>query len=82
MLKSKKIKIDKIEYVIKELTPRLLLPIMKGENSEDVGIEMAKLSVHVNKKPIGDALLDVGFSVFSKLVNTVNEVNGMSEGKD
>lgn len=84
MLKSKTITINKTKYTISELTPRVMLPIMKSDDSDEIGIEMAKMSVSVGGKPMGDKILDLGMSVFTQLVNAVNEVNGAPEvqGKD
>ena len=78
-LKKKDITINKVKYTITELTARPLLPIMKSDKADDMAIEMAKISISVKGKPIGEDLLDLGFSVFNKLLTTVNEVNGMGE---
>jgi len=77
-LKTKSIEIEGTTFEVKELTPRVVLPLLSGE-PDQLAIEIAKLSVHVNGKPVGDQLLDMGFSTFNKLLTTVTEVNGLGE---
>jgi len=77
-LKTKKVEIDGVAFEVKELTPRVVLPLMEGE-PDNLAIEIAKLSVHVNGKPIGEPILDMGFGAFNKLINAVTEINGLGD---
>lgn len=81
-LKSQVVEIDGNEFTVKELTPRVVLPLLSGE-PEQLAIEIAKLAVHFDDKPIGDDLLDMGFGSFNKLLNAVTEINGLgASGND
>ena len=77
-LKSEDVEIDGVVYRVTELNVAQALPIMEMQGS-NLGVEMAKASVSVNGAPIGDAIMDMGFSAFRELMIVVNEVNGLAE---
>ena len=74
-----KLKIGDVE--VRELKMRDMLPILEshGENSTMMAMELCKVSVFKDGKPLGDAALDLGFSDFNKVMSVVNEVNGLGD---
>lgn len=77
-LKSESIELNGQKFTVKELTPRVVLPLLASE-PDQLAIEIAKLSVHIDSKPVGDDLLDMGFGTFNKLLTAVTEINGLGE---
>lgn len=75
-MKSLQIKVDDITYDITELSMREVLPVMESVEANQLSIELTKLAVKVKGKPLGDAVLDLGFSTYSKLSEAVNTVHG------
>lgn len=75
-MKSEKIKINNVDYVVTELTVRHILPLMEKGDSVNLSIEIAKQCITVAGQPIGDKLLDVSFSTYQKLMEKVNSVHG------
>jgi hypothetical protein len=82
-LKSEKIKIDGVEYVVNELPVKQFLPMVEklSEGSAEGQIMLLGAAVHVGGKPIGEGAGDLGASVFMPLVKRVLKVNGMEQGE-
>jgi len=78
-LKTEKIKLNGVEYTVKELSVRVLLPLiskMSGENIEGQ-IELLGLAVEVNGQPLGAGAGELGASTFMPLIKRVTAINGM-----
>lgn len=78
---SKTLTLDGVQYEIRELSMRQILPLMEGQSQEGLGVALVKNSVHQGGKPLGDAALDLGFSTFQALMSAVNELHGVAEPK-
>lgn len=81
-MKTEKVKAGQIEYTITELTVRYILPLIEKVDEKNLTLEISKLCVSVNGKPIGDAILDLSFSVYQKIMIAVNSVHGFGEEKN
>jgi len=69
------------EYEVREATVAECLPLMNNEEV-NIGLELCKLCVTKENKPLGDSVMDLGFSTFQQLMAAVNRVNGLGdEGK-
>jgi hypothetical protein len=75
-MKHKDIKINGATYTVTELRMRDVLPLMNGEGAENLSVDLAKRSIHLEGKPLGEAFLDLPMSTGQKLMELVNEVNG------
>lgn len=82
-MNEKQIEVGGKSYIIIERSMRDLLPILENTEQKQLGIELVKASVHDDKRrPLGDAVLDLGFGQFQALMAAVNDVHGIepSEG--
>lgn len=79
-----KLKTGKVE--VRELSMREIMPLLEqySEDSTKMAVEMCKVAVLRDGQPLGDSVLDLGFSDFNKLMKVVNDVNGLAgdEGND
>lgn len=75
-MNSEKVKVANQEYIIDELTVRYILPLIEKGDTTQLSLEVAKMSVKLNGKPIGDAILDLSFSAYQKIMEAVNRVHG------
>jgi len=77
-LDSRMVLIGQIEYEVRELPMRVLLPLMESAGSE-VLVSVMKVAVYRDGEPMGDAVLDVGFRTFTHLMAQVKLLNGLAE---
>lgn len=82
---TRTVQIGEKTYTVKEQSMRTLLPLLEGE-AERVGVELMKKAVYNGGgEPLGEAVLDLGFRDFRKLMDVTNELHGLgedSEGKN
>lgn len=78
-LKVEKLTLGGVEYTIRELPVRQLLPLISKMSAENIEgqIELLGISVEVGGKPLGEAAGELGASVFMPLVKRVTKINGM-----
>lgn len=80
-MKKKSIKIDGVEYEVRELTTGQGAHIFAGEQ-DNIVLNLAKASIYADGEALGDKLDDLGLSVTMRLLPIVNEIYGLSEGND
>lgn len=82
-MKTETMQLDSGTYEVRELSMLEIMPLLEGD-SKTMGTDLAKIAVFKDGQPMGDALLDLGFSEAQQLMSAVNRVNGMgiTEGKD
>jgi hypothetical protein len=80
-MKTKELEVNGTKYMVKEPTVGLLFPLMKLMETDPQAfqLELAKAVIHVNGKPIGDGLMEVGMSDYLKLINEVVGVSGLGD---
>jgi len=79
-LKSEKITIDSVEYEVREMPVRVLLPLAAklSDGGPEAQIDLVGVTVFLNGEAIGvQAAGDLGASAFMPLVQAVLRVNGM-----
>lgn len=73
------------EYVVKELTVGLMMPILKiKDDQEAFQMELAKATIFKkNGESIGDDILNLGISEYLPLLEAALEVSGLGDkGKE
>ena len=84
MRKTRDVEINDELYVVHELRVGDMMKIMPRladeKKAADATMDLMKLSVHSNGKPMAEALEDVGLSTYMELTKHVMEVNGL-QGK-
>lgn len=76
-LKTKKVTIGDTKYTVSEQTMRVVMPLLDGGEGVNVGVELSKMAISTDGKPLGDRVLDLGFGEFQTLLMAVNEVHGL-----
>jgi len=69
------------KYAVKALTMRDVLPVYQKDGANFTE-EIAKLSITVDGKPIGDGFLDLPIGIGQRLLTQVNDANSFNSGKD
>ena len=83
-LKKKQLVIDDINYEVRELTMREIAPIMPrltGDDALSAQFDMLTIAVSQEGVPMGDTVLDLGASAFTKLVEALMAVSGFDGGQ-
>ena len=75
-MKKKVIEIDGTEYDVREAKVKDIMHLL-GNEDINLGVELAKVCVFVGGEPIGDGVMELGFSTFQQLMEVCNEVNGV-----
>ena len=78
-MKTKELVLNEVTYVVKEPTVGVLFPILPlmEEKPTEFQMELAKASIFVDGKSIGDGIMNLGLSDYLKLITAVIEVAGM-----
>lgn len=75
-MRKQNVTIDDVEYEVRQLPMKLLRPALKSE-PEDVADEILKVAVYSGGEPIGDAIDEMSFQHYSKLMVVANDLNGL-----
>lgn len=81
MRNKKEVKIGGEKYEVHELRVgdimKILPRLSKEDEAQDATLDLMKLCVYQDGKPMGDAIEDIGLSTYMKLTDPVMEVNGL-----
>ena len=80
-MKTETVTLDSGTYEVRELTMREMLPLLEGNDDISgtaMAAKMAEVAVSINGSPLGDAVLDLGFSDFQKIMEALNRANNFS----
>ena len=78
-MKIETLTVDGVAYEIREQSMRVVMPLLE-QDAKKMATGLVSASVFVNGAPLGDAVMDLGFSVYRKLMEAVNHVYGLDEG--
>jgi hypothetical protein len=81
-MKTKLVTIDEVSYEIKEPTVGVLFPIMDlmEKDPKAFQIGLVKSCVYIDGQSIGEGVNDLGLGTYIKLMQTVLEVSGLTDG--
>lgn len=82
MLVKKEVEIRGERFTVSEISIGKMLPIMPGlsgttEEQQDAQMSLMKVCIEQKGKPMGEAVLELGLSVYMELIQYIMEVNGL-----